>query len=310
MLMLTKGNDAKVQNEVMVQIVADTSAKWMKFTRLLPKQEIQENIQYYTYMSQRVNIEEAIQSGILGEAKDIAPGATLQELNVRKPISETVSIDTIGGVLNVSAQMLDSNLISVNDMLQDVGILIGRSIEKAAINMIENSGKVTSYDFESYDDTGMTILKAQEKYKEKAGSFANLNTMAVSYKSLTTLKSDLFTNNRQVEPVEIIQSYYGVDNIDLLGTAVCDGGSEMGDKTYIGMDYLNPGMKLLYSRSTGTTVAPLGPDGEMYDFYPLIEFMRKDIRDELPMYTKLFILSSVGVLMNAPNRIIKGTFRE
>ena len=27
--MLTKGNDAKVQNEVMAQIVADTSAKWM-----------------------------------------------------------------------------------------------------------------------------------------------------------------------------------------------------------------------------------------------------------------------------------------
>ena len=51
----------------------------------------------------------------------------------------------------------------------------------------------------------------------------------------------------------------------------------MGDKTYIGMDYINPGMKLLYSRTTGTTVAPLGPDGEMYDFYPLIEFMRKDI---------------------------------
>ena len=119
--MLTKGNDSKVQNEVMAQIVADTSAKWMKFTRLLPKQEIEENSQYYTYMSQRVNIEEAIQSGVLGEAKDIAPGATLQELNIRKPISETISIDTIGGVLNVSAQMLDSNLISVNDMLQDVG---------------------------------------------------------------------------------------------------------------------------------------------------------------------------------------------
>lgn len=83
----------------------------------------------------------------------------------------------------------------------------------------------------------------------------------------------------------------------------------MGDKTYIGMDYINPGIKLLYFRTTGITVAPLGPDGEMYDFYPLIEFMRKDIRDELPMYTKLFVLSSVGVLMNTPNRIIKGNFR-
>ena len=230
--MLTKGNDSKVQNEVMAQIVADTSAKWMKFTRLLPKQEIEENSQYYTYMSQRVNIEEAIQSGVLGEAKDIAPGATLQELNVRKPISETISIDTIGRVLNVSAQMLDSNLISVNDMLQDVGILIGRSIEKAAIDMIINSSKVATYDFESGDDTGMTILKAQEKFKESAGSFTNLNSMAVSYKSLTTLKSDIFSSNRQVEPAELIKSYYGVDNIDILGTAVCDTGlkGDKGDK--------------------------------------------------------------------------------
>ena len=70
----------------------------------------------YTYMSQRVNIEEAIQSGVLGEAKDIVPSAILQELNVRKPISETISIDIIGGVLNVSVQMLNSNLISVNGL--------------------------------------------------------------------------------------------------------------------------------------------------------------------------------------------------
>ena len=67
---------------------------------------------------------------------------------MRKPTSETISIDTIGGVLNVSDQMLDSNLISVNDMLQDVGILIGRSIEKAAIDMIMNSSKVSTYNFE------------------------------------------------------------------------------------------------------------------------------------------------------------------
>lgn len=307
--MLTNGNNAKTQNEVMAQIVADTSAKWMKFTRLLQKQEIEENSKYYTYMSQKVNIEDVIASGELGEAKDIAPGASLQELNVRKPVSDTVSIDTLGGVLNISSQMLDSNIISVYDMLQDVGILIGRSIEKAVVDMIMSNRKVIKYDFESGDDSGMTILKAQEKFKEKAGSFANLNCMALNYKSLTSLKSDLFSNNRQVESVEHIKSYYGIDNIDLLGTSVCDGGSELDEKRYIGMDYINSGIKLLYSRSTGTTVAPLGVDGEMYDFYPLVEFMRKDVRDELPMYSKLFILTSVGVLMNAPNRIITGKFR-
>lgn len=111
------------------------------------------------------------------------------------------------GVLNVLAKMFDSNLISVNDMLQDVGILIGRSIEKAAIGMIMNSSKVATCNFQVNDDTGMIILKAQEKFKESTGSYVNLNTMAVSYKSLTTLKSDIFESNCQVEFVELIKSY-------------------------------------------------------------------------------------------------------
>ena len=38
-----------------------------------------------------------------------------------------------------------------------------------------------TYDFESGDDTGMTILKAQEKFKESAGSFTNLNSIQVDY---------------------------------------------------------------------------------------------------------------------------------
>lgn len=46
--------------------------------KIIAKAEIGENSQYYAYMSQRVNIEEAIQSGVLGEAKDIAPGVTFR----------------------------------------------------------------------------------------------------------------------------------------------------------------------------------------------------------------------------------------
>ena len=127
--MLIKGNDSKVQNEVMAQIVADTSAKWMKFTRLIPKQEIEENSQYYTYMSQRVNIDEIIDKGQFGEAKDIAPGASLQELNIRKPITDTISIDTVGGVLNVNKDVFDSDIVSFEDLLGDVATVIANRIE-------------------------------------------------------------------------------------------------------------------------------------------------------------------------------------
>ena len=76
--MITKGNDTKVQNEVIAQTITDETAKRLKLARLFPKQEIKENSDYYTYFRQNINLDEAIKKGLLGEAKDIAPGASLQ----------------------------------------------------------------------------------------------------------------------------------------------------------------------------------------------------------------------------------------
>ena len=178
--MITKGNDTKVQNEVIAQTITDETAKRLKLARLFPKQEIKENSDYYTYFRQNINLDEAIKKGLLGEAKDIAPGATLQELNVRKPISETISIDTIGGVLNVSAQMLDSNLISVNDMLQDVGILIGRSIEKRGRPSLWHfpsdwRKQFACCDYGSYRLWASTLFYGSDR-SEKGGSFYHHHT--------------------------------------------------------------------------------------------------------------------------------------
>ena len=38
--MITKGNDTKVQNEVIAQTITDETAKRLKLARLFPKQEI------------------------------------------------------------------------------------------------------------------------------------------------------------------------------------------------------------------------------------------------------------------------------
>ena len=49
------------------------------------------------------------------------------------------------------------------------------------------------------------------------------------------MKSDIFSSNRQVEPVELIKSYYGVDNIDILGKYV----KEKIDETNGNRNWLN-----------------------------------------------------------------------
>lgn len=118
-----------------------------------------------------------------------------------------------------------------------------------------------------------------------------------------------YQNNKLVQPVEDIQSYYGIDNIDFLGTTQADGGSLVGDKEYIGFDLRNAPLTVLYSKSSGTTTAPITSDENIADFYPIIEIMRKDIYDELPQYTKLFIQSKVGILLNKPGLALKGTCR-
>jgi hypothetical protein len=311
--MITKGNDTKVQNEVIAQTITDETAKRLKLARLFPKQEIKENSDYYTYFRQNINLDEAINRGLLGEAKDIAPGASLQELNIRKPITDTISIDTVGGVLNVNKDIFDSDIVSFEDLLGDVATVIANRIEFNIYDTLMNSSQVPEYNTTQTEDTmeafGQFVIAAQEAFKGNAGAGADLTIMAESYKTLSYVKQLAYQNNMLVQPVEDIQSYYGIDNIDFLGTTQADGGSLVGDKEYIGFDLRNAPLTVLYSKSSGTTTAPITSDENIADFYPIIEIMRKDIYDELPQYTKLFIQSKVGILLNKPGLALKGTCR-
>lgn len=311
--MITKGNDTKVQNEVIAQTITDETAKRLKLARLFPKQEIKENSDYYTYFRQNINLDEAINRGLLGEAKDIAPGASLQELNIRKPITDTISIDTVGGVLNVNKDIFDSDIVSFEDLLGDVATVIANRIEFNIYDTLMNSNQVPEYNTTQTEDTmeafGQFVIAAQEAFKGNAGAGADLTIMAESYKTLSYVKQLAYQNNKLVQPVEDIQSYYGIDNIDFLGTTQADGGSLVGDKEYIGFDLRNAPLTVLYSKSSGTTTAPITSDENIADFYPIIEIMRKDIYDELPQYTKLFIQSKVGILLNKPGLALKGTCR-
>lgn len=311
--MITKGNDTKVQNEVIAQTITDETAKRLKLARLFPKQEIKENSDYYTYFRQNINLDEAINKGLLGEAKDIAPGASLQELNIRKPITDTISIDTVGGVLNVNKDVFDSDIVSFEDLLGDVATVIANRIEFNIYDTLMNSNQVPEYNTTQTEDTmeafGQFVIAAQEAFKGNAGAGADLTIMAESYKTLSYVKQLAYQNNKLVQPVEDIQSYYGIDNIDFLGTTQADGGSLVGDKEYIGFDLRNAPLTVLYSKSSGTTTAPITSDENIADFYPIIEIMRKDIYDELPQYTKLFIQSKVGILLNKSGLALKGTCR-
>ena len=300
-------------NEVIAQTITDETAKRLKLARLFPKQEIKENSDYYTYFRQNINLDEAINKGLLGEAKDIAPGASLQELNIRKPITDTISIDTVGGVLNVNKDVFDSDIVSFEDLLGDVATVIANRIEFNIYDTLMNSNQVPEYNTTQTEDTmeafGQFVIAAQEAFKGNAGAGADLIIMAESYKTLSYVKQLAYQNNKLVQPVEDIQSYYGIDNIDFLGTTQADGGSLVGDKEYIGFDLRNAPLTVLYSKSSGTTTAPITSDENIADFYPIIEIMRKDIYDELPQYTKLFIQSKVGILLNKPGLALKGTCR-
>ena len=250
---------------------------------------------------------------MLGEAKDIAPGASLQELNIRKPVTDTISIDTVGGVLNVNKDIFDSDIVSFEDLLGDVATVIANRIEYNIYDALLSSPNVPVYNTTQTEDTmeayGQFILKAQETFKGNAGSGADLTIMAESYKTLSYVKQLAYSSNKLVQPVEDIKEYYGIDNIDLLGTTQADGGSLVDDKEYIGFDLRNAPLTVLYSKYSGTTTAPITSDENIADFYPIIEIMRKDIHDELPQYTKLFIQSKVGILLNKPGLALKGTCR-
>ena len=53
--MITKGNNTKVQNEVIAQTITDETAKRLKLARLFPKQEIKRT-QITTHISDKILI--------------------------------------------------------------------------------------------------------------------------------------------------------------------------------------------------------------------------------------------------------------
>lgn len=120
----------------------------------------------------------------------------------------------------------------------------------------------------------------------------------------------MYQNNKLVEPIEDIKSYFYNDNIDVLGTAVADGGSRIPELGYVGWDYRDAPVKLLYSQSKDTTRAPVGIADGMNDFAPLVEVLKKVIDDELPKYTKIFIQSRVGILEEQNTKAIRGVIRQ
>ena len=161
---------------------------------------------------------------LLGEAKDLAPGASLQELNIRKPVTDTISIDTVGGVLNVNKDVFDSDRISFEDLLADVATLIANKIEYNIYDTIVTSAKVPKYNTTQTEDTmeafGQFVIKAQEAFKGSSGAGADLTIMVESYRTLSYIKQLAYVSNKSVQPIEEIQAYYGVDNIDFLGTTL------------------------------------------------------------------------------------------
>lgn len=147
-------------------------SKRLKLARLFPKQEIKDNSDYYTYFRQNINLDEAIKKGLLGEAKDIAPGASLQELNIRKPVTDTISIDTVGRILNVNKDVFDSDIVSFEDLLGDVATVIANRIEYNIYDTLISSPNVPQYNTTQTDDTmdafGNFVIKAQEAFKGNA----------------------------------------------------------------------------------------------------------------------------------------------
>ena len=102
----------------------------------------------------------------------------------------------------------------------------------------------------------VSLSSRQEAFKGSSCAGADLTIMVESYRTLSYIKQLAYMSNKLVQPIEEIQSYYGVDNIDFLGTTHADGGAMLGEKDYIAFDLRNAPLTVLYSKSSGTTVAP------------------------------------------------------
>ena len=57
------------------------------------------------------------------------------------------------------------------------------------------------------------VIKAQEAFKGNSGAGTDLTVMVESYRTLSYIKQLVYISNKLVQPIEEIQSYYGVTTL-------------------------------------------------------------------------------------------------
>lgn len=87
-----------------------------------------------------------------------------KKLNIRKPVTDTIFIDTVGGVLNVNKDVFDSDIVSFEDLLGDVATVIDNHIGYNIYDTLISSPNVPVYNTRETQDTmnayGKFVIKA------------------------------------------------------------------------------------------------------------------------------------------------------
>lgn len=241
-------------------------------------------------------VEEAITDGTQKLPNKIADGSELREIRTSGLNAQAQPVEMRGYKLIVSNDMLDENLEGIVDFIGELGYGIGRELEKDAVGQLQQKALVTNATLGSGVWSASTtidldVMAMQSAYKD----YSQRNRLDKLFCHDTNLQeARTFVRGQLYQEVP--------EEPTVQGTQLMDGGIHATEGYALGFDSRLPPATVYYGTEQGA-FNPKLQEG-MESFAPLINVKVKEVKDEIPSRTEIYMAAKSTVAVTNPKSVL------
>jgi hypothetical protein len=296
-----KGEKALFKKDYIQGLVTEYVSKGLRVTPFLNK--ISTDADNYVFYTEDSSPEAAITSGVQDLPHVRAPGSELQIVRTTGMTPKAQPVLQTGFKYRVETEKMENSPYSVERYIQRLAYTIGRTLESDVVTQLAakasaSTASLTNSVWSTSTAIDEDIIKMQAAFYDDSLPF-ELNSIFYDVTNFKELR--LFLRARDGAGV----GFEDANEFEWLGARHMYGGSQMTHGTSLGMDRNAPPATVVYGREPGA-YNPSVLQG-MEGYAPIINVKVKQIDDEIPRMTEIYMAAKYTIAVEQPNGIQKQT---
>lgn len=286
--------DALMRSEFLQPYISEAVATGFTITKYIKARPADaRNVIFY---QKTKTVEEAIGDGTQKLPSKVADGASLREIRTSGLNAKAQPVEMRGYKLVVDNDMLKENLEGILDFIAELGYGIGRQIEYDVVSQLKNkaladTATLGNGTWNSSTTVDLDVMAMQSSYKD----YSRPNRLDKLFLNDTNLQeARSFVRGKFYQEVP--------EEPSVQGTQLMDGGLHMTEGYALGFDSRLPPATVYYGTEDGAFNPKLQQG--MENFSPLINVKVKNINDEIPGRTEVYMAAKNTVAVTNPKAVL------